>query len=68
MNDAEKDQLAAEIGMALPNNPIPDEVTKRHGYDPMPEFQRQARQAYPNVHPVFASIVGVMGGIQNANA
>jgi hypothetical protein len=68
MNRTEQDQLAAEKGMTLPDNLARDEAMQRHGYDPMPEFQRQAMLAYPTVHPIFAPILGVVGGVQNANA
>ena len=62
MNYAEQDQLAAEKGKTLPDNPLRDEAMERHGYDPMPEFQRQAQLRYPNVHPIFAPLLGVVGG------
>ena len=59
MNYAEQDQLAAERGMVLHKNLPRDEAMDRHGYDPMPEFVRQA------VHPIFAPILAIMGGVQN---
>ena len=45
MTFAEQDQLAAERGMTLPENPARDEAM-RYGYDPMPEFQRSAAFAF----------------------
>ena len=66
MNRADQDQLAAERGMTLPADLARDEAMQRHGYDPMPEFQRQARQAYPTVNQIFAPLLGIMGGVLNA--
>jgi len=59
MNRADQDQLAAAQGMTLPDNLARDEAMQRHGYDPMPELQRQA---CPTIHLIFAPILGIMGG------
>ena len=63
MSHADQDQLAAEIGMTLPENAARDEAVARHGYDPVPDIVRR-------VHPVFAPILTnfFTGGTMNAKS
>jgi len=62
MNYADQDQLAAEQGMALPDNPARDEAMDRHGYDPLPDFLQQAQQTCPTVHPTIAPVLQILSG------